>query len=166
MGYVGNLLNTSYMRDFNHTLNVLVKAYLNDTLQHGRCTACAVGNMICDSLNIETYKTEDGNIHWKNNIFYWDEVVCTRMGNQRIHMDNYLGQAKYQIDSTGYSVEEIAKIEFAFEARVKYDDFGQVIGDKDIAMFKGLMAVVDVLADIHGIDLKAKEEAKALFVKA
>lgn len=27
------------------------------------------------------------------------------------------------------------------------------------------MAVVDVLADIHGIDLSQKEHAKALFVK-
>ncbi len=32
-------------------------------------------------------------------------------------------------------------------------------------MFNGLMAVVDVLADIHGINLEAKEEAKKLFIK-
>jgi hypothetical protein len=33
-------------------------------------------------------------------------------------------------------------------------------------MFNGLMAVVDVLADIHSVDLEKKEAAKALFVKA
>lgn len=31
--------------------------------------------------------------------------------------------------------------------------------------FAGLMAVVDVLADIHGIDLASAEVAKSLFVK-
>jgi hypothetical protein len=37
------------MRDFNHTVNVLVKAYLNDTLRHNNCYACAVGNMIASA---------------------------------------------------------------------------------------------------------------------
>jgi hypothetical protein len=33
-------------------------------------------------------------------------------------------------------------------------------------MLNGLMKVVDVLADIHGVDLSVKESAKLQFVKA
>jgi hypothetical protein len=32
---------------FENSVDVLVKAYLNDTLEHGQCHACAVGNLIC-----------------------------------------------------------------------------------------------------------------------
>lgn len=38
------------MRDFNHSVNVLVKAYLNNTLAHSTCYACAVGNLVADGI--------------------------------------------------------------------------------------------------------------------
>ncbi len=41
------------MRDFNKAIDVLVKAYLNDTLHHGWPCGCAVGNLIADA-----YKTK------------------------------------------------------------------------------------------------------------
>ncbi len=34
------------MKDFNHTVNVLVEAYLNDDLNHGTCESCAVGTIV------------------------------------------------------------------------------------------------------------------------
>ena len=58
------------------------------------------------------------------------------------------------IAESGYSVDELARIEFAFESVPLGED----------RMFKGLMAVVDVLSDIHGVDLSVKEESKMLFV--
>lgn len=67
--------------------------------------------------------------------------------------------AYLMIDQTGYSEVELAKIEFAFESA----DEGST---EDENMFNGLMAVVDVLAEIHGVDLTSKEQAKKLFVKA
>lgn len=33
------------MRDFNHTVNVLVKAFLNGTLIHTDACGCAAGNI-------------------------------------------------------------------------------------------------------------------------
>jgi hypothetical protein len=101
---------------FDNTVSILLKAYLNDELEHDNCAACAVGKWI-----------------------------------------NLL--ARIRRTKTGYSVHEIHQIEYAFENAPYQGD------DTEEWMFNGLMAVVDVLAEIHGIDLTAKEEAKKLFVR-
>lgn len=165
------------MRDFNHTIGVLVKAYLNDTLRHDNCYACAVGNMMADScgfkfevINNVFFDDSDLKLKWVGldsiydkeldiktqqqpenwmNVFYGGDVVC----------QDYKGEAIKIIESTGYTVMELLKVERAFErSPVGYS--------KDEHMFNGLMAVVDVLAEIHNIDLTTREETKKLFVKA
>lgn len=161
------------MRDFNHSVNVLVKGYLDDTLKHGNCYACAVGNLICDSMGFEWGKTLNRGIYsvmWKNQVYPtsnmiilgvltrilgWAAVFSTFGQLQIIEMNNYEGKAKEQIDSTGYTVEELARIEYAFETASEEGDY----------MYNGLMAVVDVLADIHNVDLSSKEVSKELFKK-
>lgn len=83
---------------------------------------------------------------------------------QSQHGDNYKGLAKKQIDATGYRWQDLARIEFAFETAYVggfYDG-----PEAEQGMYAGLMAVVDVLAEIHGLNLEAATEAKALFVKA
>lgn len=143
---------------FEHSIDVLVRAYLNDTLQHNNCTACAVGNMIADALKFEFKKTWAG-LTWENKYPEWIDVFCTTSNGQRKTPEAYEYSAKYQIDSTGYPWQDLAKIEYAFETAPKGNN-------DDDWMFNGLMAVVDVLADIHGIDLKQKEQAKEMFKKA
>lgn len=128
---------------FDHTVSILVKAYLNDTLQHGNDCACAVGNLICDANGL------DPKINWNPK---WHKAFRCGAGLR------YLEEGKKEVRSTGYSVTEIIQIEKAFEGA------GDDCGD-DERMFNGLMAVCDTLADIHGVDLTLKEEAKKLFVK-
>lgn len=145
------------MRDFEHSVNVLVKAYLNDTLKHGDTCGCAVGNLVSEALVL------------KRTRMYWPYVFMTcRSGEQLIDLDVYEKDiiAKNEIDRTGYSPLELALIENAFEKSAVYDEFKDQVGDKEEQMFNGLMAVVDVLAEIHKIDLTQKEQARALFVKA
>jgi hypothetical protein len=139
------------LEKFHHTVGILVKAYLNDTLEHGVCTKCAVGNLVIAAI-------PEARI---NLLVGWPEVFVTDLGGrQSISPENYAGEAKEQIDSTGYTWQELALIEAAFES-ADTDSFNEE--KVDIARFNGLMAVVDVLADIHKVDLSVKEEAKALF---
>lgn len=63
-----------------------------------------------------------------------------------------------QIEATGYTAGQLADVELAFETAAE--------GFTEEAEFAGLMAVVDVLADIHGIDLATAEASKLLFIKA
>jgi hypothetical protein len=146
-------------RDFNNSIGVLVKAYFNDTLVHGQCHACAVGNLVGAARQVPIIK-DIRNMpgkYWVK-VAPWSNVFMTVRNEQEIDLNAYQGEAKEAIDSTGYTWQELARIEYAFETA----DKGSC---EDDYMLAGLLAVVDVLADIHGIDLTKREEAKLLFVK-
>lgn len=152
---------TNNIDKFNETVGILVKAYMNDTLRHMDCAACAVGN-ICGSMK-------------------WRFIFCTNtdtnlqvvLGQSFAEKNEPLGfwsrcdKSKFYkdgletIEKTGYTVNELARIEYAFEAA----EWEEMIEDDEVWMFNGLMAVVDILAEIHGIDLQQKESAKLMFVK-
>jgi hypothetical protein len=146
---------------FYNSVSVLVTAFLNDTLQHGNCHTCAVGNFVAAANN---FKYENHKIYKYKKVYNggrlpaWQEVFMTIDDDQFVDLKKYRGEAKEQIDSTGYTYEELAKIEYAFETA----DRGYLSEDH---MFNGLMSCVDVLAEIHNIDLSVREEAKLLFKK-
>ena len=108
---------------YQKTVDILVQAYFNDTLEHTKCHACVVGNL-CGGKSA------------------WSEVFMTAWGEQTLVKSRYVGEAKKQIDGTGYSLKQLMKIEFAFETADEGDS-------QDEWMFNGLMAVIDVLDKIH-----------------
>lgn len=146
------------MRDFNHTMDLLVKAYMNDTLKHAECEACAVGN-ICrgDSQWNSCFITVEGKqIRAKE-----DEIIVrsafgiikvTSLYDPKNPKDaiEIKRQSIDLIASTGYSIDELARIEFTFEKAMRGKN-------SDDYMFNGLMAVLDVLAEIHEIDLSGHQ---------
>jgi hypothetical protein len=146
---------------FHETVDVLVKAYLNDTLYQGHPCGCAIGNLIAARNGHKVLKEIYSPVSWVGSMvgsgFDWYEVlypgkICGSRGSVTVGIE--------QINSIGYSIPEVIIIEEAFES-TRYSCSGGI----DESMFNGLMAVVDVLADIHGISLDKKEEAKKLFVK-
>jgi len=151
---------------FEHSVDILVKAYMNDTLAHGYCPACAVGNLCAAAKNFYVIRSEGicSKFEWTSKrsggvfIPSWDDVFITINGVQRITPSAYFGIAKEEIDATGYSWQELARIEWAFESADR--DYSE-----DEWMFNGLMAVVDVLAEIHGVSLEAKETAVGRFAE-
>lgn len=147
---------------FNNTVQVLVKSYINGTLGKGTCFACAVGN-IC-AVAAGTAVTEM--LGWAEGAPLWPQVFVTPRfeKEQFINEKAYEAGVKVQIDSTGYSWGELARIESAFEGAYPGGYYGD--HNADAASYAGLMAVVDVLAEIHGIDLATAEVAKGLFVRA
>lgn len=161
----------SNIEKFNETVSILVKAYLNDTLQHGNCFACAVGNIIAAKSGFKfcDKKVKGHSLSWEgqpypafNENAYdaqgWGAAFTTGfLGIQHLRLEYLTNEhVSRQIKISGYTWQELAKIENAFEvAPHDYSD----------RMFNGLMAVVDVLAEIHGIDLQQKESAKLMFAK-
>lgn len=132
---------------FEKTVDILVKAYLSGTLEHGNCCACAVGNIIADSCNYKYIKSHSSCQEWT---WLMARPVWYKDGVGVIYCD--------QIESTGYTLDQLQRIEKAFEDVYKIRSMDP--------MFQGLMQVLDVLADIHKIDLTVKEQAKQLFVKS
>lgn len=161
---------------FDESISALVNAYLNDTLEHGNCTACAVGNLIASRMCAKPKLMKDysdGEFYrWSNGVRpEWISVFVTPTPGapQKVYPLEYKYNldAAAQINLTGYAWEDLAKIESAFESGNTLKHFQ--INDspeKEEAMFNGLMAVVDVLCDIHGMNETEKQESKALFVKA
>lgn len=142
---------------FENSLSVLVLAYINDTLTHLNCTACAVGNLIAAAHGCKMVADEKmgrGYFQWidengQRKFVHWLRSVTTIFRDEDQEQD---------ILWTGYSVEELRQIESAFEKSNK----GNTL---DEWMFNGLIAVVDVLAEIHGVDLTVKENAIGQFQK-
>jgi hypothetical protein len=154
---------------FHKTISILVKAYQNETLIHGDCTACAVGNMVADNMGIrDTYTKDyllrdkhpfrmgDGYVNWSMAFCSdgpYSQTIITEEDYQLLIENHPI--IRQQIESTGYSYLELAAIEKAFEANTCSID----------PQFDGLMSVVDALMEIHEASKEEVEEAKILFVK-
>lgn len=145
---------------FHETVDILVRAYMNDTLRHGDCAACAVGNIIAYRMGLSIVPDPAYNgqpqafMMWSNGEYPnggWFQVTKPKT--------IYSEKAIEQIKASGYEADHLRVIEYRFERA----DFGSSF---DQYMFNGLMAVVDVLCDIHGMNETEKQESKALFVKA
>jgi len=116
---------------FDNSIKVLVKAYLEGTLTHGDPCACAVGNLI-------------GGRAW------YDIISYIKSGFDPLEVHNY-DMAIAEVNSTGYKLEKVVLIEKAFECANH---------DLDKDGYKGLCAVFDVLVKIHQGGNKEFEEAK------
>ncbi|KAA5540565.1 hypothetical protein [Adhaeribacter rhizoryzae] len=142
---------------YDKTIKILVNAYLNDSLVQGNCHACAVGNIIAANLNIKY----DQDLKWINRQVAWSQVFVT-LSNKIAQVKRpwaYTGPAREQINATGYAWPELARLEYAFERAPR----GKT---KEERIFNGLMAVVEVLTQIHEIDEQTKVATRKLFQKA
>lgn len=156
------------MRDFNHSVNVLVKAYLNDTLEHDNCSACAVGNLVAAEMGITYFKLSPPKhcngvtpafIKADGDCSSWFDCLMYEDSEESLLPDPCANHLK----AIGYSISEVQSIEDAFESAPGYDLENSLDPEW---VFNGLMAVVEVLAEIHGISLEEATAAKSLFVKA
>ena len=167
---------------FYKSVGILQKAYFNNTLEHGNCYACAVGNLIADNCGykfledskysnsaiwkrIRSGSHEDYDIYTGAGIKYWDQDnKFNQCATIRIKYEgeesNYLDNTLKQIKATGYSIKELDKIEKAFEST---DTFNC----KDPDGYLGLCKVLDVLMEIHEFNENDKElpERKEIFNK-
>lgn len=136
---------------FKRAYDLLVKAYFEGTLNAGDCSACAVGN-ICGSPD------------WRR-LFYTSSGLQRYTPNSNIVPQGYVDGLE---KSTGYSIKELAKIEYTFETntKIKKDFFwGYIIIENGSAIkcdateqeiladqFNGLKAVVELMMQLDGIE--------------
>ena len=135
-----------------NSIEVLQRAYLEETLDAGNCEACAVGNLVAASS-------------YKGQSFDWRFIFCTADGEQVIYefenpwseeADEFYRKGLDAIKATGYSVEELARVEYAFEASLSRED-GDKMLDHEYQWIR-LQAVLKVLFDIEGIEYNQEVE--------
>lgn len=156
---------------FFETVGILVEAYLNDTLVHDHPCGCGGGNIIAKAIGVKILVNhKDGTARWIGHNAIggggWDWFHVVRFG---LLGDCSKETGRQLISKTGYTIKNMRDIETAFEEPVKIIVDGVFTGT-DISLdqdgLKGLLNIVDVLAEIHGIDLNERESAKLLFNKA
>lgn len=122
---------------YKKTEGVLYQAYFDDTLKHGNCAACAVGNICVEAAR----KTRLTNYMW--NLLFMTDPDTMIQQEFRINPDNSGDRAALNlVAATGYTKKELMRIEWAFESASKgfcSEDY----------MFNGLVAVLEVLKEIH-----------------
>jgi hypothetical protein len=159
---------------FHQTVDILVKAFFQGTLLAGKCSACAVGNLVAHykgtKPNSNSYDRFEDCSHPQ-----WQSVFLggrTRLSYQMLmedteqipwRIDVRIPEGLEQIKSTGYTIDELMRIEFAFETETKrrFESGRELSSDE--RHFAGLMGVLDVLCDIHKVDETDKESARSLF---
>lgn len=164
---------------FEFAYNALVQAFFNGTLAKGTCTACAVGNMVAaaNDFPIERIETEDEiSFEGDDMIEYWSDLFFTTSIGQlrRNHAtkDEDVKIALSLIEKTGYSEDELAKIEFAFETHTQIQfDYYHKHSEQEILedQYNGLCAVFEVLCkldNVKGVDYKAKLQEREGLVLA
>lgn len=145
---------------FNKTISILVNAYQKDVLDYYDCKACAVGNIVAANKGYGLKKV-NGSIRCDNEDYCGDwadaiELGCGRPENNLLGLSNVTFE---EIERTGYTIPELAKVEEAFA-------IGCDLGDgRNQNQFQGLMKVVDYLMTIHEANEAEIKEAKELFVQ-
>lgn len=142
---------------FEKAYNALYNAFMNDTLAKGTCRACAVGNIVADAMGttIEKYKNEHREFvtyECKLDNTFWSKLFFTVDGEQE---RGYCEEKTRKLEElTGYSIDEMAKIEYAFETNTEivFSDYYSAT-EKEIMedQFRGLMAVMDVMIQLDEI---------------
>lgn len=151
------------MNRFNNAVTALVKGFFEGTLAKGTCSACAVGNIVAHSISVKPY-IQSSRLelaeYYKYENTHWVLLIggCGFGGLSQI-------KARANILATGYNVEQLTDIEDAFEWATKYQFYkyselpqSEIMQDQ----FNGLMAVVDVLMEIEGMN-KAETDYRKYF---
>jgi len=151
---------------FFRAYNALVDAYINNTLKAYCCTACAVGNIVGAACGKKP-STDSGNL--------WSDGSLTKWPNVRFDIgtftNNYHGikNAMPEIEPTGYSPQEIVKIEEIFmdafskiknEAGINFATYME--NPSLIDQTPALYAVVDYLYSLEDWDSDNTEAKEAL----
>ena len=145
-------------------IDVFLDAINKGTLAKGKCSACAVGNLVAHGMGMEIHPIKlmcfDGGIFNTKNT-HWGDLFSTVGGKQFVHDVNPDSHdAMANIESTEFTFEELAKIEFAFESstqindvRYKYHTKEEVRADQ----IKGLEAVIKVMLEFDDQKINVKE---------
>ena len=145
---------------FDRAVNILVQAFLNDTLEHGSCTRCAVGNLVA-ACAYPGAREAPGKARGLDYVLPNGQVkradwFIMRNGSALWLSPDERRIAEEQRAALGYSWQQIEDIEQAFEKT----------SHNEHAMYDGMMAVVTELSLIHGVDLEQVHRAQELFVHA
>jgi len=164
-------------------IDVFLDSLNNNTLISGTCAACAVGNLVADAFGVKliTEVNEDNTITVSEcdsypeelngaSVTVWGRFFLTNSDDyQSKNFDGvginttYIKAMDIICKKTGFTVEELAAIEYAFETNCKSESAMScwTNAEKQVEYIKGLTAVVKVMMEFDNV----KEEVEEVFTK-
>lgn len=138
-------------RRYINAVDAITKAYTNDTLQFRNDCGCAVGHLIAHNMGIGVILDEDGKAVWDHRTPVWSEVFLC--GVDLAPIDSVLG-APEQIMSTGYTIDELKRIEWAFETTIdsSYDFNTAERFYQQECLWAGMMLALEEVRAIEDVD--------------
>lgn len=144
-------------------IDILSNAYANNLLQHGNSCGCDIGNLIAACNGIELSINDNGRVGPKYAdkidyslpvLFLWYE---RKIGG--ILSDEEEAIVDKQVSNTGYTWDELMRLEKAFESAINFID-------EDKKMWNGLMRVIKEMDIIHeNTDTEITTTSKQRFTK-
>lgn len=152
----------------SHAIDIFLDAINNGTLAKGDCTACAVGNLVRVGMGLSTDQYNKNNLrsvnldinnqyHITSFLVNWSILFATpKAGASQIRVSkeeeckilSKYPEVKDQIESTDFTIDELAKIEEVFENSTIISYHNYWIHPKEeirADQIKGLEAVVKVM---------------------
>lgn len=143
-------------------IDIFLDSLNSNTLQHGTCTACAVGNLVAAGCGVQLFNRSDFIIA-DNDVFItpYGSIDITDWANLFITSDNGVqekrelsrftpsDQKRLQalIDTTGFTIDELAEIEYTFETVARHT-----------GVIFALEAVVKVMMSFDEVDQSTVKE--------
>ena len=136
-------------------IDIFLDSLNSNTLINGTCTACAVGNLIAAECGIKLsvrdgfvtadnyyFMTPYGPVHFAtwNNLFITGEFGQTKNDLSSYSLEHQL-QIQALIDTTGFTIDELAEIEHTFETVARHQ-----------GVIHALEAVVKVMMKFDEVD--------------
>lgn len=173
---------------YDQSVNRVLDAYNAKTLLHGVCKACAVGNILqthlwANFLNSSIERINENSIETTHSqklappgyMFVSGKTLATRNGEigfvskrklvslsaSPATIQEEINNMKKSIEDIGYSWQEIARIEKAFESSIANTPEGYVYyktKESSKGQYIGLCAVLNELAIIHEIDVEKVDQ--------
>lgn len=144
---------------YNKSANLLIDAWMSGKLEHGDCTACAVGN-ICGGNGAWAVKfSTNASMRSQTPGLFVPSEIDRVIGHglplyvSDLHEEEKMTAFAYAdkvISDTSYTEKELAKIEWAFEMSIA-SDYEKLYKTPE-GQYIGLCAVLDVLHEIHEVE--------------
>lgn len=148
-------------------IDIFLDAINKGTLAKGTCVACAVGNLVAYGKGGQIFKNPLGNFECTIDNSYWGYLFSTSSGIQTKyqtmkHEQNILED----ISATDFTLEELMKIEYAFETNtsLSFDRYHYYAPDYvRLDQIKGLAAVVKVMLSFDSTEPVENSEVYEVF---
>lgn len=145
------IFKKKHYKRYADTVNVLVNAFNEDTLTFRDDCGCAVGHIVAKAIGEKVVRVGD-ECSWIYQRPLWSEVFLCGMDLAPI--DSVVGAAD-QIKATGYTIDELKKIEWAFESSLegKHEWNCMTYENRSHILFAGLLKTLEVVREINNIPI-------------